>query len=126
MAVDNLAERRRHELLASVAEHAALRLINEHGLGPELAADVGNDLADWMAEHFGGQSVYFVKDEGYKLNERDRYIFERMERGNAQELAAELGLSFVRVYQIYRRCLKAARAARQPQLFPSDTDPQEG
>lgn len=122
MAAENIAERRRHELLAGVAEHTALRLVQEHKLPEELAADIGNFLADWLADHYGGQSIYFVKDEGYKLNDRDRYIFERMARGNAHDLAAELGLSFVRVYQIYRRCLAAARAARQPQLFENDLD----
>lgn len=120
MAAENIAERRRHELLTAVAEHAAKRLAEVHQVPLEQAADIGNDLADWMAEYFGGQSVYFVKDEGFKLNERDRYIFERMARGNAHDLAAELGISFVRVYQIYRRCLAEARKARQPELFPAD------
>ena len=121
MAAENIAERRRHELLAGVAEHTALRLVRQHNMEPEAAADIGNDLADWLADHYGGQSVYFVKDEGYKLNDRDRMIFERMGRGNAHDLAAELGLSFVRVYQIYKRCLTAARKDRQPQLFGDDT-----
>lgn len=108
---------RRHELLASVAEHTAKRLIDKHGLEVELAADIGNDLADWMADYFGGQAVYFVKDAGVQLNERDRKIFEEMRRGNAHELAAKFGISYVRVYQVYRRCLEAARQARQPDLL---------
>lgn len=125
MAAEDINERRRHDLLASIAERTALRLVEVHGMREEQAADVGNDLADWVAEHYGGQSIYFVKDEGFKLNARDRYIYERMARGNAQDLAAELGLSFVRVYQIYRRCLAAARAQRQPQLFTDEVQPDE-
>lgn len=116
----NNTEVQRHELLASVAEHTALRLIEQHGVDVEVASDVGNDLADWLAEHFGGQSVYFVKDAGFLLDERDRAIFERMRRGNAPALAAEFGISYVRVYQIYKRRLKEARDLRQPQLFTSE------
>lgn len=118
MSDNNHAAHRRHELLAAVAEHTAQRLVEKHKLPLDQAADIGNDLADWMAEYFGGQSVYFVKDEGFRLNARDRMIFERMARGNAHELAAELGISYVRVYQIHRRCLAEARRRLQPQLFP--------
>lgn len=114
---DNHATYRRHELLSAVAEHTAQRLMEKHTLSLDVATDIGNDLADWMADYFGGQSVYFVKDEGFKLNARDQMIFERMQRGNAHELAAELGISFVRVYQIYKRCLAEARKRRQPELF---------
>lgn len=113
----NYAARRRHDLLADVAEHTALRLVKKHGMAEDVAADIGNDLADWMADHFGGQNVYFVKDEGYKLNERDLSIFNEIERGNAYEIAAKHGLSYVRVYQIYKRVLTELRKQTQPRLF---------
>lgn len=113
---------RRHELLAGVAEHTATRLIEKHGLTVEQAADIGNDLADWMADYFGGQAVYFVKDAGVQLDERDHQIFMRMRRGNAHELAAEFGISYVRVYQIYRRRLEQARKHRQPDLLAGFDD----
>lgn len=118
--MSNHASHRRHELLASVAEHTAQRLQERHGLDLDKAVDIGNDLADWMADYFGGQSVYFVKDEGYRLNARDREIFEKMSRGNAHEIAAEYGISFVRVYAIYRRCLAELRKRQQPALFGDD------
>lgn len=114
---ENHSSARRHELLTGVAEHTAMRLIEKHGLTVDQAAEVGNDLADWLAEYFGGQAVYFVKDAGVQLDERDHQIFLRMRRGNAHELAAEFGISYVRVHQIYRRRLKEARGLRQPQLF---------
>lgn len=117
MSNHNYAARRRHDLLSEVAEHTAQRLLEKHGIDLETATDVGNDLADWMADHFGGQSVYFVKDEGYKLNDRDLAIFNEMERGNAHEIAAKHNISFVRVYQVYRRVLAEMRKRTQPTLF---------
>lgn len=114
---DTAAEVRRHELLADVAENVAQRLIEKHGLAQDIAIDVGNDLADFLAEHWRGQNIYMVGDRQFKLNHRDWEIFHRMERGNAHELAAEFGISFVRVYQIYKRCLAEARSRVQNDLF---------
>ena len=115
--VETNADMRRHELLADVAEKSALHLIQKHGLDEEVALDVGNDLADFLSTHWNGQNVYMVADSQYKLSKRDMEIFQRMERGNAHELAREYEISYVRVYQIYKRCLAAARARRQPSLF---------
>lgn len=114
------AEILRHELMADLAEHsAAFALKNLAGklITEEVAIDFGNDLADFLATHWHGQSIYFGRDIQHMLSKRDMMIFERMQRGNAGELAKELGISHVRVYQIYKRCLASARAKRQPQLF---------
>jgi Mor family transcriptional regulator len=121
--VETNADIRRHELLADVAEQTAKRLIEKHSLDEDLACDVGNDLADFLSTHWNGQNVYMVADSQFKLSKRDLEIYKRMERGNAHDLAREFGLSYVRVYQIYKRCLTAARARRQPELF--GTEPSE-
>lgn len=118
--VENPAEVRRHELLADVAEQAAKRLIDRHGLAVDVAVDVGNDMADFLAEHWRGQSIYMTADMPFKNSKRDLDIFNRMRRGNAHQLASELGLSYVRIYQIYRRVLAQLRAQKQPGLFPAD------
>lgn len=112
------AELRRHDLLADVAEVSAHYLIEKHGMVPEAAAEIGNHLADFLAEHWKGQNIYMVGDRGFKLSKRDLEIYRRMERGNASELAAEFNISYVRVYQIYKRVLDEARRRNQPDLFP--------
>lgn len=120
--VETNADMRRHELLADVAEQTAKRLIEKHGVAEEAACDIGNDLADFFSQHWNGQNVYMVADTAFKLSKRDQLIYQRMERGNAHELAKEFGLSYVRVYQIYRRCLAIARSRSQPGLFEDPTD----
>lgn len=115
--LSNPAEVRRHELLADMAEQAAHHLITKHGVEEEKAFDVGNALADFLAEHWKGQHVYFVSDQAYRHAERDWEIFRRMGRGNAHDLAREFGISYVRVHQIYRRCLAEYRRRTQHDLF---------
>jgi Mor family transcriptional regulator len=120
--VETSADIRRHELLADVAEQTAKRLIEKHAITEEVAMDVGNDLADFFSTHWNGQNIYMVADSQYKLSQRDIEIFNRMTRGNAHELAREMKISYVRVYQIHKRVLAALRAKRQPSLFGSSLD----
>lgn len=115
--VETNADVRRHELLADVAEQIAKRLIKKHSMDPEAAGDIGNDMADFLSEHWKGQNIYITADAPFKLSQRDVRIYSRMRRGNAHEIAKEEGISYVRVYQIYKRCLAAARSRTQPALF---------
>jgi Mor family transcriptional regulator len=108
---------RRHELLADCAEQTAKRLIEKHALDEDVACDIGNDLADFLADHWKGQTFYLPGDQAYRLNQRDWDIFRRMERGNANDLAMELGISKVRVHQVFKRCLAEYRARTQNSLF---------
>lgn len=115
--VQSNADARRHELLADLAEQSARFLSEKHGIDQDVAADIGNSLADFFCDHWHGQSIYMVSDAAFKLSKRDLEIYRRMERGNAMEISRELGISYVRVYQIYKRVLTAMRAKVQPQLF---------
>lgn len=113
--------RRRHDMLSSLAESSADWLVKNQGLSPEFAADLGNAVADFVATHYAGQHVYFVKDEAFHLDARDRKICAEMERGKAVDVAAKYGLSYVRVHQIYRRYLaelRARAATAQSDMFP--------
>jgi Mor family transcriptional regulator len=116
------SESRRHELLSGVAESTALRLIRKHGLAPEAAADVGNDLADYLVENWKRQHIYLPAEDAFKLNARDMEIYRRLERGNAQELAKEFNISYVRVYQINRRVKAEMLKRNQPSLPGFDSE----
>lgn len=120
--VEKGLDARRHELLADMAEQTAKFLLEKHGINEEVAINAGNDLADFLCTHWTGQNIYFAADTQFKLSQRDLEIFKRMERGNAPDLAREYGISYVRVYQIYKRCLAALRARQQPSLFDTGLD----
>ncbi|WP_208508413.1 Mor transcription activator family protein [Variovorax paradoxus] len=110
-------EIRRHELFSEMAERLARHMMDKHGIEEDRAIDIGNDLADFLTEHWKGQNVYINSDREFRLSKRDWEIFGRMRRGNANDLAAEYGISYVRVHQVYRRCLAEARRRVQPDLF---------
>ena len=122
-STETRADHRRHELLLDVAEACAQFLIEKHGMDADPAMDLGNHLADFLAEHWKGQKIYMVGDRDFKLSKRDLEIYQRMERGNANDLAAEFNISCVRVYQIYKRCLAEARSRRQTGLFDESGAP---
>jgi Mor family transcriptional regulator len=122
---ETATEARRHELLADVAEQAAKRLIEKHEIDEDVACDVGNQLADFLAEHWKGQSIYMPGDQAFRLNQRDWDIFRRFERGNSNELAREFNVSKVRIHQVYKRCLSEYRARTQNSLF-ADTHQSSG
>jgi Mor family transcriptional regulator len=120
--VTSVPDHRRHELLADVAEQAALQLIRKHGIAEDVAVDLGNHLADFLSDHWHGQNVYMIADAKFKLSKRDMQIYERLQRGNAHELAKEFNISYVRVHQIYKRCLVAMRKRVQPALFADEPE----
>lgn len=106
------ADKKRHDLLLDVSECVAHHMVEKHGLDAEQAAAVGNKTADFLMQQWRGQTIYIVGDKQFQLRDRDREIFERLRRGNADELGAEFGISGMRVYQIcarYRARLKSDR-----------------
>ena len=112
---------RRHDLFQDLAEIVAAELIKEHTVPEKKACEIGNALADFIATHWNGQMMYFTADGKYKSNKRDWEIFNKLKRGNAHELAKEYGLSFVRVYQIARRCRSQLQQRAQAKLLDEST-----
>lgn len=104
---------RRCELMQDVAENVGLHMVKKYGTSEDEAADIGNHVSDFLATHWCGQTIYIPRDMRFILGDRDEQIGQAMERGGAHEIAAEHGISYVRVYQIYRRWLAEKRERRQ-------------
>ncbi|KDC30276.1 Mor transcription activator family protein [Bordetella bronchiseptica F4563] len=122
---DTPSVRRRHKTLQEMAELFGIFLIERLQLTAEDAATLGDELVDLVHRHYSGQSLYFPKDRGYVRLEHDTYIWHHLRRGNASEIAAHLGVSYVYVYQRYRVMLAESRRRTQPQLpgmDPPETD----
>ena len=103
-----------------MAELFGIFLIERLQLTAEDAATLGDELVDLVHRHYSGQSLYFPKDRGYVRLEHDTYIWHHLRRGNASEIAAHLGVSYVYVYQRYRVMLAESRR-RKPQLPGMDS-----
>jgi hypothetical protein len=94
---ETATDARRHELLADLAEHVAQRLIEKHGMAEDAACDVGNSLADFLAEHWKGQTSTCPATRRSSSTSAIGRSSRRFERGNANELAREFNISKVRV-----------------------------
>lgn len=115
--VESALDTRRHHLLQDLAEKGAQFAVDRLGVEQEAAIDFGNAVADFFSLQWSGQSIYISSDARYQLTKRDIEIFHKMKRGEANAIAAEYNISFVRVHQIHRHILKLVQKNAQPMLF---------
>lgn len=108
-------ERSRHELLSDVACQVTNEL-KAFGIDPEVAGQVGDAIANHLAEHWGGQSICYPKDHIFKINARDQEIYARFNGTNHGQLAREYKLSVRAVYTLLKRVQKRMTDRAQHQL----------
>jgi Mor family transcriptional regulator len=106
------------ELLVDLADQCAVALKEIAGLDVDAAAQVGREIADRMAAHWGGQNIYFPMGLSYKLSQRDRQIFDEFNGVNHSDLARKYRVSLQWVYKIVKTVRRAEIARRQSDLFP--------
>lgn len=70
---DSDMQARRHHLLADVAAHAA-ETAAEIGISRDIAEQIGNAIADRLAENWAGQQINFTLKDAYGLSPRERLI----------------------------------------------------
>lgn len=104
------AARRRREIWLAISDHTANFLMRECGVEQDKAIEGAELLVKKLIDLVAGSSIYFAKDYTFELTARDEEICDRLERGNANDLAVEYGMSFVHIYAIARK-VRARRAA---------------
>lgn len=82
---------RRNQLLTDVMAVAAARLA-EH-VSANAAEMIAGDLADHLADYWGGQLINFPKDYRWKLNQREMEIYDAYNGSNLGELARKYDIS---------------------------------
>ncbi len=94
---------RRHELLLDLVATAA-ELGGDFGLSEEQAQQFGHELADRLAERWGGQNFMFPSDYHYRLCQRDAEILAAWRGGcTTHELASRYGIAERSVRRLIRR-----------------------
>lgn len=83
-------------------ESALLKNAIHNVSADEIAVNVFNG----MAEHWGGQLIYFPKCITQKISRRNQQIWQDFTGTNYSELAKSYGLSLQRIYQIIGECRK--------------------
>jgi len=105
------------ELLVDLAEQCAQALKESAALDDDKAAQVGREIADRMAAHWGGQNIYFPMGLSYKLSQRDRRIFDDFTGANHSELARKYRVSLQWIYKIVKAVRQEEIARRQGDMF---------
>ncbi|PAT00664.1 MAG: hypothetical protein BSR46_01615 [Candidatus Dactylopiibacterium carminicum] len=111
----------RTELLSDVESHGR-RICIDHGLPADVAEQVAVAIADFLAEHWGGQNLNFPKDYRYKLAARDLAIYRRFRGDNYHELVKETGMTERGLRKLIARVHARELPRVQPRLFEDTTD----
>lgn len=116
MSNNSPMEQVRHELLNDVSDHICAEL-KAFGVASDLAEQIGSNIANHMAEHWGGQVIGFPKDYIFKLHVRDLEIFNKFNGANHGALAREYGLTARSIYTIVERVRRKQLDKMQGHLF---------
>jgi len=108
------------ELLIDLAQHVSVTLIELLTLDQDKAEQLGREIADRMAAHWGGQNIYFPMGLCLKLSQRDQQIFDEFNGTNHSDLARKYGVSLQWIYKIVKTVRQEELAKRQGRLFDTD------
>ncbi len=103
------------ELLSDLANRIT-QLLQEH-IGEDRAADIGQAVAEDMAQHWGGQLVYFPKGKFLILSKRDRHIYAEFNGRNHADLARKYDVSVQHIYRIIKIMTRRDLDERHDDLF---------
>jgi Mor family transcriptional regulator len=116
MASELQIPKMRNELLSDVESRAAA-VAKEYGLSDEHAEQLGIEVANDLANHWGGSMISFPKDHPFKISKRDEEIYEKFTGNNHGELARAYNITTRAIYKIVSKMQRRYVDARQPKLF---------
>lgn len=82
----NQMEVKRHELLTHVSIKVAKEAL-DFGMPEETASQLGCNVANAIAELFGGQNFTFPKNYAFKISQRDAQIYHEFKGNNYSQLS---------------------------------------
>jgi Mor family transcriptional regulator len=105
------------ELLLDLAQHIANALTELAGMDQDQAEQLGREIADRMAAHWGGQNIYFPMGLSFRLSQRDRAIYHEFNGHNHSDLARKYRVSLQWIYKIVKAVRAEEIAQRQGDMF---------
>ncbi|EGK12359.1 Mor transcription activator family protein [Kingella kingae] len=116
-----MADTRVPELVADLeAQAVACLMENVPTLDGQTATIISKKLSQHLSCNWGGQLIYFPKNQGGKLDERDKQIYAEFNGKNHQELARKYNLAVQQIYKIVKAVEQAEALKRQQGLFDDD------
>ena len=104
-------------LLLDLRDHACRLLRELKTVDATAASQISNELMYQISQHWGGQSIYIIKDDSFQAEERDIQIYNEFNGHNHTELAKKYNLTEVYIYRIVKRMHEQERNRLQPSLF---------
>ena len=108
--------KRGNALLLDLRDQAII-LFKDANIDAEKASQIANELMYIISKHWGGQSLYIVKIDGFLADDRDIKIYSEFNGHNHAELAQKYGLSTIYIYRIVKRMSELEKSKKQPDLF---------
>jgi Mor family transcriptional regulator len=105
---------------AEIARDTVVDLLQVDG---ETAARVGREIALRIAEDFGSEQFYLTKAVTYRLDARDREIWNEFTGRNFRELARKHRVSERHVRRLVRRARAIETNRNQGQMFGAAEPP---
>ncbi|HOE41283.1 MAG TPA: Mor transcription activator family protein [Rhodoferax sp.] len=115
-ASDGRMAERRHELYADLMD-LLQRLLAEYDVGSNEALLIASDMADRLANHWGGQNITFPKEYRRKLSRLELEIFDAFKGHNLSAIAQTYNISERGLRKLIARVTKRLRCGNQPGLF---------
>ncbi|XXQ69003.1 Mor transcription activator family protein [Neisseriaceae bacterium B1] len=112
-----MADSRIPELIADLEAQACACLLSVAPVDKPTALQISKQLARHITANWGGQLVYFPKNVGGELDERDQQIYAEFNGENHQQLAKKYDLAVQQVYKIIKRVRADEMAKRQMNLL---------
>ena len=105
------------ELLTDLQNTIARLFVELIGVENDLAEHAALEVRNHMAEHWGGQGIYFPKDVAFLTSLRDEQIYSEFTGDNHSELVRKYKVSKPWLYRILKRVHKRKVATAQGNLF---------
>ncbi|MGX9692957.1 Mor transcription activator family protein [Achromobacter anxifer] len=105
----------RHELFSDIETHAT-SLLKDLGLASDVAEQMAVSVADFLADHWGGQTIVIPKDYQFKIAQRDLEMY-RSHRGDFSATARQWGMTERGARKVIDRVLKRLISQNQGRLF---------
>ena len=87
------------------------------GQDAEKADQIGQEIAQRMAVHWGGQHIYFPMGLSFKLSQRYRQIYSEFNGTNHSDLARKFRMSLPWIYKIVKAGRQEEITRRQGDMF---------
>ena len=114
--IDGRMAERRHELFADMMA-LVTRLLADNGVAANEALLIASDLADRLADHWGGQNITFPKEYRRKLSRLEIEIYDAFKGNNLADVAQKFAISERGLRKLIARVKKRIAAGNQGGLF---------